>query len=261
MQEEKQQRLHHKMEQEATQLAGQKQVSTPDAEIPNMTQLKDVIFEDFDNIHFASLANTGPSNDNLPSSLTEALNSLEGAKWHDALQEELNLLKSNNIYEEVPVLKGVMHLKFNANRNVPHHKVRIVARGFAQKEGVNYQEVFALVTNLKSVRIIMALVAKYDLELDQMDITGTYLNGKLEEELYMHPPEGVNIKLGYCWQLHRSLYGLKQAGRTWNKMLDRKLGELHFMHLDAKTCLYVHKEKNQLCFLVVYVDDLLLAAT
>jgi len=94
-----------------------------------------------------------------------------------------------------------------------------------------------------------------------MDVSTTYLNGELEEDLYMLPPEGVLIQPGYCWKLQRSLYGLKQAGRTWNKTLNRKLGDLNFIRLDAETCLYVFWKNGQVCFLVVYVDDLLLAAT
>lgn len=78
----------------------------------------------------------------------------------------------------------------------------------------------------------------------------------------MLPPEGVPIHAGYCWRLKRSLYSLKQAGRTWNKTLDRKLGEAEFTRLDAETCLYTYRsDKGEVCFLVVYVDNLLLAAS
>ena len=130
-----------------------------------------------------------------------------------------------------------------------------------QKEGIDYKEVFAPVANLESVRILLALAAKYDLELDAMDITTAYLNGELEEDLYLLPPKGVKIPNGHCWKLKRSLYGLKQAGGTWNKTLDRALTDLGFCRLDAETCLYIYREGKQLCYLVVYVDDLLLAAT
>jgi len=222
-----------------------------------------------DEVHFVGLASTGPSNDNLPQNLQEALNGPDAEKWSDALQEELENLKSNNVYEEVPTpegvkpitSKGVMRLKFNRNGNITRYKIRIVAQGFVQKEGVDYQEVFAPVANLESIRIIMALAAKYNLELDQMDVTAAYLNGELVEELYMMPPDGVKIKPGHCWRLRRSLYGLKRAGRTWNKRLDQKLRDLQFTRLNAETCLYVYKKGGGLCFLVVYVDDLLLAAT
>lgn len=155
-----------------------------------------------------------------------------------------------------------MRIKFDKNGDIERFKLRIIAQGFVQKEGVDYKEVFAPVANPKSIRIIPALAAKYDLELDQMDVSTAYLNGELEEVLYLSPPEGIAIPDGYCWKLNRALYGLKQAGRTWNIMLDKKLKSLGFQCLDAKTCLYVYQDdKGQLCFLVVYVDDILLAAT
>lgn len=95
-----------------------------------------------------------------------------------------------------------------------------------------------------------------------MDVSTAYLNGELDEDLYMLPPDGVSIPPGHCWKLKRSLYGLKQAGRTWNKTLDRKLGEIGFSRLNAETCLYVfNNNAGEICYLVVYVDDLLLAAS
>ena len=116
--------------------------------------------------------------------------------------------------------KPVFQVKYNQNRKLEWYKVWIVARGFTQCEGIDYQEVFTLVANLKLVWLIIALAAKYNLELDQMDISTAYLNGELIEELYMLPLKGVSIQLGYCWHLKHSIYGLKQASHTWNKTLD-----------------------------------------
>ena len=135
--------------------------------------------------------------------------------------------------------KPVFCIKRNETRNVEQYKLRIMACGFMQKEGVDYQEVFTPVANLDSVQTFIVLDAKHDLELDQMDVSTAYLNGELQEELYMSPPTGVPIQPGYCWKIRRSLYGLKQAGQTWNKTLDHKLWELGFSRLDAETCLYV----------------------
>jgi hypothetical protein len=94
-----------------------------------------------------------------------------------------------------------------------------------------------------------------------MDVSTAYLNGELQEEIYMTPPSCVDIPDSHCWRLKRSLYGLKQAGRTWNRTLDSKLLKLGFHRLNSETCLYVYKDGKQTCFVVVYVDDLLIAAT
>jgi hypothetical protein len=95
-----------------------------------------------------------------------------------------------------------------------------------------------------------------------MDVSTAYLNSELLEELYLQPPEGVDIRPGHCWRLKKSLYGLKQAGRTWNVTLDKALHGLGFSRLNAETCLYVFRNSNGgVCFLVVYVDNLLLAAS
>jgi hypothetical protein len=117
----------------------------------------------------------------------------------------------NNVYEVVPIPDGVvpitsktvLKIKLNAAGQIECYKVRIVARGFTQRAGVDYQEVFAPVANLESIFIICALAAKYDLELDQLDVSTAYLNGELEEELYMMPPDCVDIVPSHCWQPKR----------------------------------------------------------
>lgn len=195
----------------------------------------------------------------------------EAELWTPALNEELENLRANDVYEVVPIPNGVKpvtskvvnRVKFDANGNVERYKCRIVARGFSQKPGVDYTETFAPVASLVAVRIIVDLANREGLELDQMDVSTAYLNGELEEEIYLLPPDGVDIPAGHCWRLKRSIYGLKQAGRTWNKTFDKKLGELGFTRIDAETCLYVFRDEgtSEYCYLVVYVDDLLLAAT
>lgn len=243
--------------------------NAPPEHIPDI-QLPDLPEMDADEVFFAGISSTGPRNHELPSTLREAFSTPEGEHWRAALEEELQNLRDNCVYETVPIPSGVkpitskpvLRVKFDKNGGIERYKIRIVARGFTQKPGIDYQDVFAPVANLESVRIILALAARYDLELDQMDVSAAYLNGELDEELYLMPPDGVAIEPGHCWRLKRSLYGLKQAGRTWNKTLDRKLTGLGFNRLDSETCLYVFRDdKGQLCFLVVYVDDLLLAAT
>jgi hypothetical protein len=223
-----------------------------------------------EDLFFAGIASKGSGSHSVPNSLPEAFDGPDAEQWHAALQEELQNLLDNNVYEIVPIPEGVkpitskpvMQIKFDQNGDIKCFKLQIAVWGFVQVEGVDYKEVFTPVANLESICIILALAAKYDLELDQMDISTAYLNGELEEVLYLSPPEGFAIPDGYCWKLNWALYGVKQAGRTWNITLDKKLKSLGFQHLNAETCLYVYQDhKDQLCFLVVYVDNILLAAT
>jgi hypothetical protein len=223
---------------------------------------------------FAFLSSSGvtlsPSGMITPETLQEAYESAQAPHWRKAMMEEIRNLDDNDVYETVPVPEGVkpistkpvMKIKLDKNGNIERFKIRIVARGFVQRKGVNYEETFAPVANLESIRIICALAAKYDLELDQMDVSTAYLNGVLNEEIYISPPEGVPIQDGFCWKLKKSIYGLKQAGRTWNRTLDAALTQIGFQQLNAETCLYVFRgDGGEVCFLVVYVDDLLLAAS
>jgi len=104
------------------------------------------------------------------------------------------------------------------------------------------------------------MAAKFDLKLEQMDVSNAYLNGVLEEEIYMIPPEGVGCPKGHVWKLKKSIYGLKQAGRTWNIKLHGELTKIGFIRIGAEHCLYIFRDSDgKICFMVVYIDDLLLA--
>lgn len=205
----------------------------------------------------------------IPLTLAEALSGPDAPLWRGALEDEIHSFKENDVYDVVRIPKGVVPItskpvlthKLNEKGEIERYKVRIVARGFRQIKGVNFHETFSPVANLESIRIICSLAARFDLELDQMDVKTAYLNGVLDEEIYLSPPDGVDIEPGHCWKLKRSLYGLKQSGRTWNKTFDKALLEMGFQRLDAETCLYVYRDGKNVCFVVVYVDDLLLAAS
>jgi Reverse transcriptase (RNA-dependent DNA polymerase) len=217
LEEERFNRLQRTLKREAKRLAElTKDQNANEDKIPDLTpdQEDNEQEDEWENdVHFAGLASENPTNDNLPENLEQAYSRPDSDQWRAAMIDELNNLKVNQVYEEVPIPEGVkpitskavFRLKFDGNGNITRHKIRIVARGFVQCEGVDYNEIFAPVANVESVRVIIALAAKYNLELDQ---------------IYLTPPEGTEIKPGHCWRLRWSLYGLKQAGRTWNKTLD-----------------------------------------
>jgi len=102
-------------------------------------------------------------------------------------------------------------------------KARLVAKGYAQKEGIDYNEVFSLVVKHSSIRILLALVAQFDLELAQLDMKTAFLHGDLEEKIYMSQLDGFKVtrKENWACKLKKSLYGLKQSPRQWYKRFDK----------------------------------------
>jgi hypothetical protein len=135
-----------------------------------------------------------------------------------------------------------------------------VAKGYAQQEGIDYQEVFAPVVKLTSIRVILSIGAALKLVIHQMDVKSAFLHGDLNEEIYMTVPEGIDNDDDFICRLLRSLYGLKQAPRMWNKRLDEFLIKEGFTRLEADHSVYVSRTNASLIILSVHVDDLLLLA-
>jgi hypothetical protein len=125
---------------------------------------------------------------------------------------------------------------------------------------VDFNETFAPVAKFASIRAVLALAAFYDLELHQMDVKTAFLNGDLEEEIYMQQPDGfvVNGKENLVCKLNKSLYGLKQASRAWYQKMDQVLLSIQFKRLQTDACVYVLRDGDLMMFVALYVDDLLL---
>jgi len=122
--------------------------------------------------------------------------------------------------------------------------------------GVDFDETFAPVVKLTSIQILCALAVRLKLYFHHLDVDVAFLNGPLEEELYMRLPEGAGINSGKIVQLLHSIYGLKQASRVWNELLDAALKEIGYTHIHADFCIYVFQDGDSICFLAVYVDDM-----
>ena len=141
------------------------------------------------------------------------------------------------------------------------YKARLVAKGFSKTEGIDYTKTFSLVSTKDSFRIIMAIMAHYDLELYQMDVKTTFLNGDLFKDVYMVQPVGFqqagNDNL-IC-KLKRLIYGLKQASRQWYIKFDEVIIRNGFTENVVDMCIYMKVSGSSFIFLVLYVDDILLA--
>ena len=136
-----------------------------------------------------------------------------------------------------------------------------MAKGFTQREGIDYMETFSPVSRKDSLRVIMALVAHFDLELHQMNVKTTFLNGRLEEEVYMKQPEGFSssVSKDLVCKLNKSIYGLKQASQQWYLKFHEVVSSFGFEKNVMDNCIDHKISENKICFLVLYVDDILLA--
>lgn len=175
-------------------------------------------------------------------------------------------MDSNNVWkftkrpDEVKPLKTkwVFRLKENENGQPVRYKARLVVKGFLQRPGIDYEETFAPVARLATVRVVLAVGVHYGFHLHQMDVKTAFLHGDLKEELYIEVPEGVLAGSNTVCKLQKSIYGLKQSPRCWNERLNSVLLKLGFTRSRRDYCLYSLAIKDDEIFLVIYVDDVLI---
>jgi hypothetical protein len=205
-----------------------------------------------------------------PTSLSEALNSSEGDNWLEATVSEVCSLLSKGTFEVVDIpdgkkpvaVKWVFKRKFDAFGNFLKYKVRLVAKGFLQQFGVDYDDVFSPVTKLATLRVLLSLTAAQDLELQHVDIATAFLNGDLTNEVYVAVPDGLkDLYPGKCFRLRKAIYGLKQAPRVWWLNLSSTLAAHDFKPTFADQCLFMKRGKQGMVYCLVYVDDMLFAGT
>ncbi|RWS07775.1 retrovirus-related pol polyprotein from transposon tnt 1-94-like protein, partial [Leptotrombidium deliense] len=159
-----------------------------------------------------------------PSSYEDAVESADSKEWLKAMNEEMDSLRKNKTWKLVEQPKGVnvinnrwvFKVKENTDGSVQRYKARLVAKGYTQKRGVDYNETFAPVVKMNSVRAILAIAANEDFEIVQFDVKTAFLYGELNEDLFMKQPEGFDDGSDKVCRLQKSLYGLKQAPRQWN---------------------------------------------
>jgi Reverse transcriptase (RNA-dependent DNA polymerase)/Integrase core domain/gag-polypeptide of LTR copia-type len=202
-----------------------------------------------------------------PRTYKQAIKCPDRQHWLNAMKEELESIKANNTWSKVDLPKDrkaigsrwIFKLKCNENGEVERYKARLVAQGFTQVYGTDYDEVFAPVARPTSFRVLLTIAGKQNLNVMQYDVKTAFLNGTIEEEIYLKPPQGFQSETK-VFRLHKSLYGLKQSARKWNEAIHDCLTKINFTQSKHDSCLYVCHFQDDICYLIIHVDDILLAA-
>lgn len=203
-----------------------------------------------------------------PTTIEEATSCPEKDRWNEAMRKEMKSLKDNKVWEltTLPLekkaigSKWVYKVKTNSDGSIERYKARLVAQGFDQRFGSDYDETFCPVVRLESLRTLTALSTQHGLELHHVDVSTAFLNGTLEEEVYMKQPKGYEKKgqEHLVCRLRKSIYGLKQSSRCWNTALDSHLREMGFTQSKSDPCIYMSGGEDAF-YIGVYVDDMILA--
>jgi hypothetical protein len=225
-----------------------------------------------------------------PDELTykQAMEGEDRELWIIAVEKELQSFKSNKTWTLVMFphnkkalsMKWLLRLKRNLAGSIIKYKARLNVRGFEQIQGVDYTETFAPVTKLTSLRLFLAMANQFCMRMIQLDITTAFLNAKLDEEIYVDIPPGVDIeeelkqllshhpmqkmdRSKLAFRLLKSVYGLKQAPRMWYEKINNYITSLGYVPLKSEPCIYIYILQTQLSksMITLYVDDMIIAST
>lgn len=150
-------------------------------------------------------------------------------------------------------------MKLDGNGEIQRYKARLCAKGFSQTHGIDYNEAYAPTTRHDTIRFLFTTAVRKDLKIAQFYVKIAFLHGELEEDVYMQPPDGFNVKSGIVYQLKRSLYGLKQSSRCWNQKCNRFLQKFGLTQCESDKCVYKGLFENEIVLLIIYDDGLILA--
>ncbi|PRQ26842.1 putative RNA-directed DNA polymerase [Rosa chinensis] len=200
--------------------------------------------------------------------LLSVQDALADPKWTQAMNEELEALQKNLTWDVVTMPVGkktvgcrwVFTVKLKADGSIDRYKARLVAKGYTQRYGIDYEETFAPVAMINTVRILISLAATKDWPLHQFDVKNAFLNGNLEEEVYMDMPPGVKnmpCDTGKVCKLKKSLYGLKQSPRAWFGRFSKSMRMFGYKQSNSDHTLFIKRRQDKITALIVYVDDMI----
>jgi hypothetical protein len=209
-------------------------------------------------------ANVALANASELKTYNKAMASQDAVEWLAACKEEMRTWKDLDVYDVVLRPKGrkvigskwVFRVKQGPDGTIQKYKARIVAQGFTQVEGIDFDQTFAPVAKFSSLRTVFALAAEHDLELHQMDVKAAYLNADLKEDLYMEPPPGFEVPKGHVLKLKKGVYGTKQGGHVWYEDMRGTLSELGYTRMEVDHAVFVRPSDGIPDIITLYVDDM-----
>lgn len=227
-----------------------------DREPPELAQLSGVMNKDID----------------VPETVQEALECSENEHWKAAMTDEYNSFITNNCWtlmdlpdgKKAVKCKWIFSKKRGLNGELLKYKARLVAKGCSQKYGIDYNETFSPVVRYSTIRILLALAVQYDMFIEHLDVKTAFLNGDINEIVFMEQPDGYILKGSEhkVYKLNKAVYGLKQAAKSWYEKINKVLTEtLKFRKLSSEPCVFVYSQEGKYIIIALYVDDIMLFST
>ncbi|GKB05513.1 putative ribonuclease H-like domain-containing protein [Tanacetum coccineum] len=201
----------------------------------------------------------------------KVIHALKDPSWIEAMQEELLQFKLQEVWTLVDLPNGkraigskwVFRNKKDERGIVIRNKARLVAQGYTQEEGIDYDEVFAPVARIEAIRLFLAYASFKDFVVYQMDVKSAFLYGKIEEEVYVCQPPGFEDPdfPDRVYKVEKALYGLHQAPRAWYETLSTYLLDNGFQRGKIDKTLFIKRHKGDILLVQVYVDDIIFGST
>jgi len=205
-----------------------------------------------------------------PSAPTSIVEALSSPPWCQAMTDEYNALLNNNTWSLTSLPEGAKAVGckwlfkniYHADGSFHRHKARLVAKGFSQTAGCDYYETYSPVVKPSTIRLVLTHAVSANWVVRQIDINNAFLNGDLQEDVYMHQPPGfvLDNPLLVC-KLHKALYGLKQAPRSWFQKLSNTLHTFGFHAIKSDSSLFVQFHPSYTIFILIYVDDIIITGS
>ena len=204
----------------------------------------------------------------VPRSYEEAM---QHKVWRESVGDEAGAMIKNDTWYESELPKGkkavssrwIFTIKYKADGTIDTRKTRLVARGFTQTYGEDYIDTFAPVAKLHTIRIVLSLAVNLEWDLWQMDVKNAFLQGELEDKVYMYPPPGLEnlVKPGNVLRLKKAIYGLKQSPRAWYNKLSTTLNGRGFTNSELDHTLFTLTSPSGIIAILVYVDDIIITGS